>query len=59
MRFIPVPSNLASEGGCEYGFRIKLRTSRKKVRVYRTFNYWVKVWVEDTQLPTLNYRLKY
>jgi hypothetical protein len=74
-----------SHGG-PYGYRIKLRTTRKEIKISDEFElfqtkspgrmekpvngliyrdwpdtgnkpgpHWVKVWVEDVELPTLNY----
>lgn len=94
VKFIPVPSGIANEGGCEYGFRLKVKTKSKAIRLYKTFNtpkprepkkgdgytvspvngaiyecwhldgfkngdYWVKVWLEDKELPKLAYKLKF
>jgi hypothetical protein len=95
VRFIPVPNRIVSgASNCEYGCRIKLRTNRHDVRIYRTFNtpvptepkkgegymvkptsggaiyetwlldgfksgtYWMKMWVEDVELPKLTYTLE-
>lgn len=86
-KVIFTPSKV-SDGGC-YGYRIKLRTSQKKVKISEEFElfpeksvgrmetpvngiiyrdwpdtgvhkgpHWIKVWVNDVELPTLHYTRK-
>jgi hypothetical protein len=92
--FIPVPSNVAKETGCGYGYRIRLKTHRTKIRIgqsvdkpfphepkkgegrqttpvdgciydewlldgFKNGSYSVRVWVEDVELPKLNYKVAY
>ncbi|MDR3616001.1 MAG: hypothetical protein P4L53_20760 [Candidatus Obscuribacterales bacterium] len=84
-KVIFIPTKESKDPGFTYGYRIKLKTTRKEVNVKEQFeafpaksvgrmekpidgciyrdwedealtvpNYWVKVWLEDVELPTLH-----
>lgn len=93
VKFIPLANPVASRRGYSYGYRVRLATTLKTVRVssssmnnnenhkagdgdateiekgciYGTWpldgisngKYWIKVWINDVQLPVIRYEVRF